>query len=113
MANSDAIFWELKQAAKWSLSLQERIQAIQDLGSVFGKDALPALYEVKDTTVYEQVKAMCVEVIKSAAKDIVNVSPPPGKEIAKRKSHKKSPNHRRLNRTMRKRIKQETAKQRA
>lgn len=113
LANTDAIFWELKQAAKWSLNLPERIQAIQELGNLFGKDALPALHEVRDTTVHDQVKAMCIEVIKSAGKVSANGSPAVGKEIVKRKSRKKSPNQRRLIRTTRKKKKQGTAKQRA
>ena len=58
--------WELKQAAKWSLDLPERVRAVRALSGIAGQDALRALNEVKVTTVYEEIRNSCIEAIKSA-----------------------------------------------
>lgn len=62
----DERFWELKEAAKWSLDIKERKRAISELTEGYGAIALPALSEIKDTTVYEEIRSACIEAIKSA-----------------------------------------------
>jgi hypothetical protein len=64
----DEKLWELKEAAKWSLSIEERKKAISDLVINYGENALEALSEVKDTTVHEEIKKACIEAIMSAKK---------------------------------------------
>jgi hypothetical protein len=56
--------WELKEAAKWSNNGQEKKEAIAKL-SARGPEALSSLQEILDVTAYDDVKAACVEAIKS------------------------------------------------
>jgi hypothetical protein len=60
----DSSMWELKEAAKWSSNGQEKKEAITKL-SARGPEALSSLQEILDVTAYEDVKAACVEAIKS------------------------------------------------
>ena len=62
----DERFWQLKESAKWSLSLDEKRQAIEQLVNIYGKDALHTIEEIKDVTAYEEVRSACIEAIKSA-----------------------------------------------
>ena len=66
MSFSDAKFWERKQAAKWSLQVHEKKRAIAHLLRDYGRGSLPALSEIRETTVYEEVKKACADAIKSA-----------------------------------------------
>jgi hypothetical protein len=59
---------ELKLAAKWSTDSAEKKKAIAEL-SKYGSEALPAIEEVLGVTAYDDVKAACIEAIKSAAKN--------------------------------------------
>jgi hypothetical protein len=66
MSFIDEKFWELKQAAKWSLQVHEKKRAIAHLLHDYGRGALPALLEIRETTVYEEIKEACADAIKSA-----------------------------------------------
>lgn len=58
---------ELKLAAKWSTDSAEKKKAIAEL-SKYGREALPAIEEVLGVTAYDDVKAACLEAIKSAGR---------------------------------------------
>lgn len=66
MSFNDEKFWELKQAAKWSLQMHEKKRAIAKLLDDYGRGALPALSEIRETTVYEEIRKACADAIKSA-----------------------------------------------
>jgi hypothetical protein len=70
----DDRFWKLKESAKWSLSLDEKRQAVEQLASSYGKDAIETILEIKDVTAYDEVKRACIEAIKSAARETSNES---------------------------------------
>lgn len=55
---------ELKEMAKWSRSEQEMKTAMNEL-SARGGMALPALEEILNVTVHEDIKAACIEAIKA------------------------------------------------
>ncbi len=59
-------FWKLKESAKWSLDMNERRQAIEELAGSYGKEALQAILEIKDVTAYDEIKKACAEAIRSA-----------------------------------------------
>lgn len=61
---SDSSIWKLKEAAKWSNDGKEKKEAITKL-SARGPEALSSFQEILDVTAYEEVKAACVEAIKS------------------------------------------------
>lgn len=61
--------WELKEAAKWSLSLEERKKAVTDLINSYGEDAIQVLSEIRETTVYDEIRKACVEAMMSASKN--------------------------------------------
>lgn len=56
--------WNLKETAKWSSNPEERKAAVQSL-SARGEAAMPSLEEIMSVTAYEEVKAACIEAIKS------------------------------------------------
>lgn len=58
---------ELKLAAKWATDSAEKKKAIAEL-SKYGREALPAIEEVLGVTAYDDVKAACIEAIKSAGR---------------------------------------------
>jgi hypothetical protein len=62
-ANSERIR-QLKLTAKWSADNNEKKQAISQLIN-YGDMALPAIQEVLNITVYDDVKQACVEAIRS------------------------------------------------
>lgn len=64
---SDRSLWDLKEAAKWSSNPQERKEAITKL-SARGAEALPSLDEIMSVTAYEDIRAACMEAIKSFKK---------------------------------------------
>jgi hypothetical protein len=88
----DEKLWELKEAAKWSLSIEERKKAISELVIKYGENALEALSEVKDTTVHEDVKKACIEAIMSAKKAKEEPSVKTGIPSAKNGNHQKAKN---------------------
>jgi hypothetical protein len=57
--------WDLKEAAKWSSTPEEKKAAIKTL-SARGQEAVPTLEEVMSTTAYDDIRAACMEAIKSA-----------------------------------------------
>ena len=62
---SDKSLWELKETAKWSSNPQEKKEAISKL-SARGAEALPLLEEILNVTAYDDIKAACIDAIKSA-----------------------------------------------
>lgn len=64
---SDKSVWELKETAKWSSSPQERKEAVTKL-SARGAEALPSLDEIMSVTAYDDIRAACIEAIKSYRK---------------------------------------------
>lgn len=56
--------YQWKERAKWSHDMEERKMAIKEL-SYLGEQALPSLEEIFNVTVYEDVKAICLDAIKS------------------------------------------------
>lgn len=60
-------FFELKEKAKWSNSIQERKAAVSEL-SAFGEKTVPLLEEIMNVTAYEEIRAACMEAIKAAKK---------------------------------------------
>jgi hypothetical protein len=56
--------YELKERAKWSRDWEEKKMAIKEL-VVLGEKALPTLEEIFNVTAYEDVKAICLDAIKS------------------------------------------------
>lgn len=67
MTTKDERFWELKQAAKWASSVDERKKAVGDLSRNYGQDAIQALSEIRDVTVYEEIKQLCIDAIRSVS----------------------------------------------
>jgi len=59
--------WDLKEAAKWSNNPQERKEAITKL-SARGAEALPSLDEIMSVTAYDDIRAACMEAIRSFRK---------------------------------------------
>jgi hypothetical protein len=68
MTGRDYDLWELKQAAKWSLDLSERIRAIEQLRNNFGEQAIEALSEIKETAVHDEIRSYCIEALKNAGR---------------------------------------------
>lgn len=64
---SDRSLWNLKEAAKWASNPQERKEAVTRL-SARGAEALPSLEEIMKVTAYEDIRAACIEAIKSFKK---------------------------------------------
>jgi len=46
--------------------VHEKKRAIAQLLDDYGRGALPALSEIRETTVYEEIKKVCADAIKSA-----------------------------------------------
>ncbi len=65
---TDKSLWELKEQAKWSNNPQERKDAVTKL-SARGAEALPSLDEIMSVTAYEDIRAACIEAIRSLKKD--------------------------------------------
>lgn len=63
--------WELKEAGKWSLNLEERKKAVAELANYRNDDAVQALSEIKDTTAFEEIRQACMDAIMSARKNHV------------------------------------------
>jgi hypothetical protein len=63
MLSEDEKIRELKYTAKWSLKFEEKKRAIDELTYFAGK-AIPALTEIYNVTVYDEVKQACIEAIK-------------------------------------------------
>lgn len=71
--------WDLKEAAKWSRTPEEKKQAIKKL-STHGKDAVQSLEEIMNITAYDDIRTACMEAIKSAK----NMTKVEGEEAAGR-----------------------------
>ncbi|MEM2140453.1 hypothetical protein [Nitrososphaera sp.] len=65
---SDKSLWELKEAAKWSSNPQEKKEAIKRL-SARGAEALPSLEEIMRVTAYDDIKAACIDAIRSVSSE--------------------------------------------
>jgi hypothetical protein len=65
---NDKSIWELKEQAKWSSNPQERKDAITKL-SARGAEALPSLDEIISVTAYDEIRAACIEAIRSLRKE--------------------------------------------
>jgi len=65
----DTAIRHLKETAKWSDDPEQKITAIKEL-TTHGENALTALQEIMNVTVYDEIKAACIDAIKAAkAKD--------------------------------------------
>jgi hypothetical protein len=73
--NDDKSIWELKEQAKWSNNPQERKDAITNL-SARGAEALPSLDEIMSVTAYDDIRAACIEAIRSLKKGTAEESKP-------------------------------------
>ena len=63
---------KLKETAKWSDDPEQKITAIKEL-TTHGENGLTALQEIMNVTVYDEIKAACIEAIKAAKeKDSTN-----------------------------------------
>lgn len=67
MLSTDKTISQLKETAKWSRDQEEKKTAIKEL-SAHGENGLTAPEEILNVTVYDEIKAACIEAIK-AAKD--------------------------------------------
>jgi hypothetical protein len=76
MNGREDTFWELKQAAKWSLGLSERRRAINELAKTYRGGAIHALLEIKNTAVHEEIRQACMDAIKSVASKATTRSKP-------------------------------------
>ena len=65
---SETSLWELKEAAKWSSNSKEMKEAVGKL-SARGAEALPSLQERMSVTAYDDIKAACIDAIKSVSKE--------------------------------------------
>jgi hypothetical protein len=65
--NSD-IIRELKLTAKWSPNSNEKKKAILQL-TRYGDEARPAIEEILGITAYEDVKAVCLDAIRSLGRE--------------------------------------------
>jgi hypothetical protein len=65
---SETSLWELKEAAKWSSNTKEMKEAVGKL-SARGAEALPSLQEIMSVTAYDDIKAACIDAIKSVNKE--------------------------------------------
>ena len=74
---------ELKLAAKWATDSDEKRRAIAELAQ-FGRQAVPAIEEVLGVTAYDEIRAACIEAIKSAGRNS-------SKKNAKKKAARRGP----------------------
>lgn len=65
MGMREETLWELKQAAKWSLGVDERRLAIETMAKTYREAAIHALLEIKETAVHEEIRQACLDAIKS------------------------------------------------
>ena len=63
--SKDSSIRKLKETAKWSDDPEQKITAIKELTS-HGENALTALQEILNVTVYDEIKAACIDAIKAA-----------------------------------------------
>ena len=62
--SSDSSIRQLKETAKWSDDPEKKKTAIKELTS-HGESALTALQEIMNVTVYDEIKAACIDAIKA------------------------------------------------
>ena len=77
---SERKMWDLKEAAKWSSTPEEKKAAIRTL-SARGQEAVQPLEEIMSITAYEDIRAACMEAIKTAK----NMTKVEGEEAASRR----------------------------
>jgi basic membrane lipoprotein Med (substrate-binding protein (PBP1-ABC) superfamily) len=63
--SSDSAIRQLKETAKWSDDPEKKKTAIKEL-TAHGENALTALQEIMNVTVYDEIKAACIDAIKAA-----------------------------------------------
>jgi hypothetical protein len=56
--------WELKETAKWSDNIKEKKMAINEL-SLYEEDAIQYLDEIRNITIYDEIKEACREAIET------------------------------------------------
>lgn len=79
--------WNLKEEAKWASTAQSQMQAIQELGT-FGDLAKPLLEEILAVSVSEEIKARCIETMKTIDGKPSNADAP-NTEVEPQNSRKK------------------------
>ncbi len=60
-------FWQLKESAKWSLDMSERMHAIRQLAENYGPKAIQSIAEIRDVAAYKEIRDACKEAIKAAS----------------------------------------------
>jgi hypothetical protein len=63
----DDRFWELKEAAKWSLDVKERKKSISMLADYYGPAAVQSIAEIRDVAAYDEIKRACIEAIRAVS----------------------------------------------
>ena len=63
----DDRFWELKEAAKWSLDVNERKKSIRLLADYYGPQAVQSITEIRDVAAYDEIKRACIEAIRAVS----------------------------------------------
>ncbi|MCI0559729.1 MAG: hypothetical protein MN733_14665 [Nitrososphaera sp.] len=56
--------WQLKETGKWADDSGDKKTAISEL-SAHGENAVASLEEILNVTVYEEIRAACIEAIKT------------------------------------------------
>ncbi|MGI0037811.1 MAG: hypothetical protein ACRD99_05585 [Nitrososphaera sp.] len=68
MARLDNRFWELKEAAKWSLDVNERKESIRMLAEYYGPQAVQSIAEIRDVAAYDEIRRVCIEAIRAVSR---------------------------------------------
>lgn len=63
----DDRFWELKEAAKWSLDVNERKKSIRMLADYYGPQAMQSIAEIRDVAAYDEIRRACIEAIRAVS----------------------------------------------
>jgi hypothetical protein len=67
LARLDDRFWELKEAAKWSLDVNERKKSISMLADYYGPAAVQSIAEIRDVAAYDEIKKACIEAMRAVS----------------------------------------------
>src|SRR5262249_51219486 len=65
MNDVEETLWELKQAAKWSLGVEDRVRAVKEIARAYRGQGIPTLAEISVTAVHGEIRAACEEAIRS------------------------------------------------
>jgi hypothetical protein len=68
LALADEKFWELKEAAKWSLDVSERKRAIRQLATLYGTEAIKSIAEIREVAAYDAIRAACIDAIRQVGR---------------------------------------------